>query len=831
MSANKVRNRIAIIAITLTTLLFTSIFTMGSGLVQNMQRGMLRQAGGDGHAVLKYINDAQYEKVKDHPLIKEIAYCMALCDEVENKAFLKRRAELWYYDEVGLRLGFISDIKGHLPEKSNEIMADTVSLQLLGVPLEEGATVELELRIRDQNVKRRFVLAGWWESDPIFNVGQFFTSKAYVAGHQEELRNTYYEDYSMAGAISAYIMFHNTWDMQGKLSKVMSDSQFSLDEKDDNYVSCNLNWAYLSANISQNPETVIAVGFGCLLVLLVGYLIINNIFLISVVKDTRFYGLLKAVGTTPKQLRRIISKQAIFLALIGIPIGIILGILCGKALIPIILKNTIYGTAKSQTLIKPIMIIGPSVFSLLTVWLSTFKPGRMAGRISPVEAIKYAGADKALMRKKQKKGKKGAKMSRMALSNLGRHKKQTVLVVLSLSLSLMLLESVMILANSIDVNAYCSKMSSNDFLVAHADYFNNDFGHTTNDMSIATVEKLQRLDGFERGGGVYGGSIVDFSIIDPLDKHDTDYNRDREADPYMQLFGLDAMQLEQCVRIDGEIDEKKLETGKYILEGIPTDDYENPYMDRKHFEIGDKITIKKWGVVDEAREKVATYEVTVIGHVAIKYYTMTDRCWHDYVLYTSSEGYKQFVDEPKLMNYGFDVADEKKQAAEAFLKQYTEEIEPEMNYSSRTLLEKDCLVLKQTVLMIGGGLGVIIGIIGIVNLLNTLITTILSRLQEFAMLESIGMTKRQLRRMLAAEGLYYAGFAVVFAWTFGSIFYGSVIRKICENLWFTSFQFNLFPLIVMTPIFIAIGFYLPQIIFSKAVCKASIVERIRSFES
>lgn len=124
----------------------------------------------------------------------------------------------------------------------------------------------------------------------------------------------------------------------------------------------------------------------------------------------------------------------------------------------------------------------------------------MAGRISPVEAIKYTAVDKTFI-----------------------HKKQTTLVVLSLSLSLILLESVMILANSIDTDKYCSKMSSNDFLVAHADYFNNDFGFTTNDLSMETVKILESLPGFVKGGGIYGGSNREFSVVDPQDKHDADY--------------------------------------------------------------------------------------------------------------------------------------------------------------------------------------------------------------------------------------------------------------------------------------------------------------------
>lgn len=60
--ANKTRNIIAVIAIALTAILFTSLFTMGIGTVESLQRATMRQAGGDGHAVLKYITDAQFDR-------------------------------------------------------------------------------------------------------------------------------------------------------------------------------------------------------------------------------------------------------------------------------------------------------------------------------------------------------------------------------------------------------------------------------------------------------------------------------------------------------------------------------------------------------------------------------------------------------------------------------------------------------------------------------------------------------------------------------------------------------------------------------------------------
>ncbi len=116
---------IAVTTIALTALLFTTLFTMGMGTVESLQKAAMRQAGGDGHAVLKYITDEEFNRVKSHPLIREIAYNRVLCDDVENEVFLKRRAEFWYYDDVGLKLGFCEPTGGHKPAAENEVIADT----------------------------------------------------------------------------------------------------------------------------------------------------------------------------------------------------------------------------------------------------------------------------------------------------------------------------------------------------------------------------------------------------------------------------------------------------------------------------------------------------------------------------------------------------------------------------------------------------------------------------------------------------------------------------------------------------------------------------------
>ena len=827
---NKSRNLIAIIAIALTAVLFTTLFTMGIGTVESLQQATIRQAGGDGHAVLKYITDEEFANVKDHPLIKEIAYDRILCDGVENEEFIKRFTEFWYYDDVGLKLGFCEPTSGHKPVAENEVIADTTTLALLAVPLKVGSPLTLTLNIRGETVQRDFVLAGWWESDPAFNVGQIFSSRAYVDVHADELQNTYKADNSLTGAINAYIMFKNSFNLEGKLKKVITESGYSFANPNArNYIENNVNWAYLSTNFGMDAGTLVALISGLLLIVLTGYLIIYNIFQISVIRDIRFYGLLKTIGTTGRQIRRMIRRQALILSLIGIPLGLIAGFFIGKSLVPLLINNTAYaGTAVSVSP-RPWIFIGAALFALVTVLISTFKPGRIAAAVSPVEAVRYTDGN-TKQKSKQKESTNGARMPRMALANLGRNKRRTILVVISLSLSLVLFNTVFTLSQGIDMDKFLSKFVDTDFLIAHADYFQNHFSGVENQTTESFIKAVEAQPGFEEGGRLYGGITEMFSVEDK-NNATRSYNIDSHGNYMAAVYGLENLPLDRLKLIDGELDFEKLATGKYILEGVQLDDNNVPEMATKHFEVGDTVTLHNYKGTSEtfADRQYTTQKFIVLGHVAINYYANSDRTGWEYTFYLPADIYKTLVTQPAVMSYAFNVADDHEEAMESFLQNYTKTVEPLMNYTSKFTSQNAFSGMRNTVVMIGGALSLIIGLIGILNFINAILTSILTRRKEFAMLQSIGMTRKQLRSMLMYEGLYYALGTCVLSLVFGTIFSLLIVKPFCSLLWFFSYHFILWPLLITLPILLILGVIIPLVSYAMTD-KQSIVERLREAE-
>lgn len=832
-AAAKSRNIIAVIAIALTALLFTALFTIGSGMAETIQRQTMRQAGGDGMGVLKYITEEEYEAVKDHKLIEEISYNRILCDEILNEELIKRRGEFYYMDDAAIKLGFCEPTGGHKPVAENEIMMDTKAAQMLGVELKEGTPVTLKLLVHGKEVERDFVLSGWWEADPLFNVSLMIASEAYRDAHLDELYNSYKDNSELTGVINSYIMFHSSANLMDKVERVITESGYSVDEGDPDYIAYNVNWSYLSTNFDIDGETLVILILAVLLIVFAGYLIIYNIFQISVIRDIRFYGLLKTIGTTGKQVRGIIRYQTFALSCMGIPIGLVLGYLLGCELVPAIMNQSYYAAGSYQVSFNPMICIGSALFALVTVFLSAAKPGRIAGRVSPVEAVRYTDHDKISMKRSaSKKGKQG--IAGMAAANMGRNRKKTVIVILSMTLSLVLFNTIYTLSLGFDEDKYVAKFVDTDFLAAHADYFNYNFIGPENEASESMIDAIMQQPGFEEGGRIYG-NVRDkecFRVEYDQEANSKYEQRDDNGDYFCSIYGMEDLPLERLWVLEGEIDFEKLKSGDYILEGIDLDDHDNPRWDiGSHFEIGDKVTIHNYkGESEDIKErKYTTREFTVMAKVAIRNYTNSCGIAYEFSYYLPSEIYKEMVAEPGVMNYSFNIRDEDEEAMEAFMARYTEEVEPTMNYSSKGSRKKENAATQNMVLLVGGALSLVIGLIGVLNFVNSMLTSILSRRREFAMLQSVGMTTSQLRRMLMMEGLYYTVGAGMVSLILGVVFSKAVVPALTGGFWFFTYHFTLMPLLLTIPVLLVIGLLLPAVVL-RNVTRQSLVERLREME-
>ena len=718
---------------------------------------------------------------------------------------------------------------GHRPEAENEIIADTKTLDALGVPAQIGETVSLTYDIKGKSYTTDFILCGFWETDSLSNIGRLIVSKAFVDAHSDILAYTYPIDNDYSGIVTAYVMFSGNGDIEARLHQLLSETGYTCDTmggspEDGNYVIARVSPAYQSGVLSDNPAMLVSGIVGVLLIIVTGYLIIYNIFQISVIQDIQSYGQLKTLGTTKRQ----INRQALWLSLIGIPIGLLAGFFIGRALVPFLMNGTSYtADAGIKVTVNPLIFIGSTAFALFTVLVSVRKPAKIAGTVSAIEAIRYTENDTAAFGKRRAKDRRsthGAKLHFMALANLGRNRKRTVLVIVSMTLSLVLFNTVFTLSGGFDIDKYVAKFMDTDFVISNADYFQYQVEKGENDLSESFVEAVKQNSSFEDGGRLYSSWLLE----EPFSTNHNaffSYNKDQNGNPYVRLYGADDFLLNHMEVIEGTIDLEKLKSGKYILLSVDCDD-DGIVIDNPNIRVGDTVRINHLKAEELSTTITDSYDFIILAKVRVNENTATTRNTGESRFYLPTDIFLPLCDNPHLVSFPFDVKEGTEAQMTEFLNDYIDSVEPGMDFESKATYVGSFDDLTSLIITIGGALSIIIGIIGIANFVNSVLTSVITRKKEFAMLQSIGMTGKQLKRMLSFEGLYYAVGTIITSVVLGVLFSVVVVQGISSGIWFFTYQFVMWPMLVIYPFLILLTVAIPALLY-RQIAKVSIIERLR----
>ena len=363
-----------------------------------------------------------------------------------------------------------------------------------------------------------------------------------------------------------------------------------------------------------------------------------------------------------------------------------------------------------------------------------------------------------------------------------------------------------------------------DFVISTADYFQYQFEKSEGDLSESFIEAVRQNENFAGGGRLYTSRLLEenFSTDHPAF---TNYNKDENGNPFVDLYGADDFVLNTMETVEGTIDLEQLKTGKYILLSVECMD-DGTVIDNPNIHAGDTIRlyhIRKDGLFGSIGE---SYEFTIMAKVRKNENTTTTRNTGASRLYLPTENYLPLCDQPHLVNFPFNVKAGTEVAMEEFLNSYIDSVEPSMDFESKATYVSSFDNLTSMIITIGGALSIIIGIIGIANFVNSVLTSVITRKKEFAMLQSIGMTGKQLKRMLSFEGLYYAVGTIITSAVLGVLFSVVIVRGISSGIWFFTYQFVMWPMLVVYPLLLLFAATIPVLMYRK-IAKISIIERLR----
>ena len=863
--ANGTRNLIAILAILLTTVLFTSLFTIAMSINNSFEQSNFRQIGGFSHGGFKYLTEEQYNELKEDPLIKEYGLRRFLGMPFDAP-FNKSHVEIGYSDANQAHWMYCNPVEGQLPaEGTDEAATDTHTLALLGVEPKLGTPFTVTFDVDGKQTTQTFTLCGWWEYDEAIVANHILIPESRVDAVLDELHITPPGKDGMTGAYNLDVMFDNAVNISEKMDTVLANYGYQDQSRtEDGYISTGVNWGYTATSLFSDMDTgtILSILAVLLLILFTGYLIIYNVFQISVTNDIRFYGLLKTIGTTSRQIRRIVRQQALLLSIFGIPLGLIVGYGVGALLTPVVISR-LDGIPHIATSPSPVIFILSALFALLTVLLSCRKPGRIAGRVSPIEAVRYTEGSSKRTRERRTRG---AKIAQMAWANLGRNRKKTVLTVTSLSLAVVLLTLTVIFTSGFDMDKYISRNMISDFVVAEASYFQTGGGFSADTaLPQSVVDTVNAQGGIADGGVVYGRttSVQEFVSEDWFRTSKSHYADQEELDAMLsvrergadgtilddaQIYGMDDYTRGHLNVLEGDLSTLDQPGTRNIAAVYSMDDYDNPVMDSHWAKIGDTVTLRyveEFEFYDPSTGEVLDPENIPDDQPyrtrAIKYrdidYTVTALVDVPYPLSYRYYGSDEFIlndqtfiqdsGTSSIMLYAFDMQDEATvQNMETFLADTTQNELSSYDFESKPTYAAEFEGFRNMFLMLGGVLSFIVGLVGVLNFFNAVLTGIITRKREFAVLQSIGMTGHQLKTMLMIEGSLYTLSAILVTFALNLIFSPLLEHGMNQIFWFFSYHFTVTPILIMFPIFLLLGVLIPLVTYH-ATNKQSIVDRIR----
>ena len=783
LRTGRMRNIFVSITIVLAAALLTAILMF----VQGQRTETARQLTHAQQAGYYELTDEQVQTLaSDERIAYQIRVKTGVLSDMDGFSVMP-----YYVSELSdeIRVGELEE--GAMPEKENEVAVQGAMLERMGIEPEVGSSVTFAFYDgNEETFTVSGILAGG-EGAKQFSV---FFSEAY-AENGSQLKDMPYEVYvKIYGAASMY-----PDELREVIYLIGSDAGIERQ-----YV--NPSKAYLDSLTIDSQQILLCVLVGGV-ILLACVLVIYGVFYLSVIGRIHQFGQLRTIGMTKKQLKKFVSREGRLLFLRSVPIGIIIGGVAGYFMKP-------QGFSILNTL-----IIAAAVFVIIYVitMLSVHKPAKIAGNVSPMEALRYVPQDGM----KQTSGRKQCRNltpAGLGIMNFSRNRKKTAITMLSLGLGGILFMTAATYMSSFSKENYARQgdFQEAEFIISYSPSAIELNENGLSGMQVETplgdemIGQITSIDGVEKVTERKGfGVQYDFPQHDEYGSNDIIYPLTEE-----EMQGIDSYVTE------GTADTEALLSGEQVLVA-GNDTVEEIYGWK--FQTGDKVTLHYYDGGGMAEKEVEIAGILSAAfdrdHNGIEgWFVMPEQAVLDWLSYDSINSSLLISTDP---------------AKEASVGEQLDQIVGERPELTMETLAQRRIAYGQSADQIFGaisGLAIFIMMFSILSMMNTLITNIVTRKQELAMLESIGMSKGQIRKMLLGESLLLVGVTVGVTMTVGTLC-GYILCHMLRGIGAVYMQFR-FPfefalgydaVLILVPLLITV-------VSMKSFAREALVERLRGME-
>ena len=821
LKSNFRRSITMIFAVLLSSFLLFSVFTVGLTYLKMNKLQNIRLNGADFDAVLYGVTEEQKTILDNDENVKQFGILTVAgavreteTDKTPGVGLLYADAVLWD-DMMSPTRTFL---QGKYPTNENEIMVTEEALKKCGFENKKtGDEITFVYEIKEKRQEKTFQISGIWGGFGI--VDNFFVSKAFCEQEGiEELYNSRCD-----------ISFEKTW--------MSEEEQQSFIDKMELGKSQRLFYVYEFGNAAE-----IFWGIAGIVVVtcLSAYLLIYNIMYLSVAGNIRYYGLLQTIGMTGKQIRSLIKKQMIWIGGIGISLGLFLGFFVSFSLIPVAIESL--GMKQEQTG-QVQVVFHPAVFLLtilltgFSVWYAARKPMRLAESSSPIEALGYRPVSGI---RKGHTTKKGNLIRRMAVEQLTRNKKKTVVTMLSLSASLSVFVCLMILLHTQSAREYVYNFRGLDMVVANDTIQNvvveQDEEGKKQLQGVKQILNQEILDKIKKTDGV--SAVFPVSCVSTVIPWEPEV-----SDVWMREFYETWMD----IPYENDLEEYKNHPENFAsaLIGITEEDFRalnqelNTPVDETSFLKGETCILYRNGLFDLDEKKMIGKNILCGEYEnpentrSFKIVALTDI--NDYTallgypptMIVIDKAVSSFAKEPIIFKVGIQYEKEFDERAEAAVENILRKSPNASDFSWESKIGQAEIVEKAQGHMaeIGFGIVAILAVIGIMNYINTSVGNIQSRRKEISIMESVGMSEHQVRKMLVWEGIFYTGGVILLTLTAGLGITYAIYQSV--NYMGAAFWFPMVPFFIACILLLTVCIAVPLLAYKQMEKSGSLVERIR----
>lgn len=805
----KSKNILIGIAIILTTLLLFVIPSIGKDMVE-VNFAVINKIYPTWHALYRNVDESTVMKLAAHHDVKTYG----LRSDVGYMNLEDATVSMMYMDRTGMELYKVKLKEGQLPQKENDIVVSKGILEALGQNGKIGDTITVPYQILkddglDYTKEKEFRICG-------------FLADNESSKEQKQYTSLVSEAFLKAEIPVEQVKYRFLLQVNGQKGNTTADytetiqniaRQFGISEDD-----MNINKEYLAANYVDPATIPVIVGI-MLIVVLAGIITIYSVYYVSMNQRVREFGKLKAIGATKRQLRQIVLREGMGVALFAIPIGLLIGTVAVKVVLlqfvehakdsNVLITEAYKVVAKGEVQLYYwwIYLLAIAV-TLCTVYLSLMKPMRMAAKVSEIEAMRYQGGSKR--QKSSRKGYQFLNIGRLTKRNLAENKKKSTITIVSMAVTgifVMMVATVLSCANPMEsakstiVGQYEISPIVESGNKEHPEYEWAEV-QKNNPLNEGLKQQIEELDGVER--------VDVFTALKV------------SGGPFEEEIGSEF--------INGVPEEYAEELKKGITEGNVT--YEElksgdkVILDRAllhwypDIKVGDKL---KLNIHDGDNTFQKEIEVAAIGDYGSG---LTNyNC-----LIMAKEGAEKLTINNSSSYFQVIADKDYDEALEASLQAI---VDGSGRLQMRTW-KNEYDTWENALQMTRGACYafiIILAAISIMNLINTMINSVHVRKKELGMMQAIGMSDRQLMKMLQLEGIFYTVGTLIISIGVGSLA-GYPLFLYAKRT--GMFDISTYHYPVTAAIIIILTLFVIQmllaIFIAKSVRKDSLIERIRFSE-